>query len=149
MVDKEFYFKPPSSFDYLQNKIPEAFENIDFIASQCNVDLGLGQYKIPDFPEEKDSYSKLWQYSYEGLEKRYGNSAEKIKSRLQEELDVIYDLALADYFLIVHDIFLEAKRRKMMTVTRGSAANSLVCYCLGLTEVDPVKHNFYFTRFLK
>ena len=148
LVDKEFYFKPPSSFDYLKNKIPEAFENIDFIASQCNVDLGLGQYKIPDFPEEKDSYSKLWQYSYEGLEKRYGNSAEKIKSRLQEELDVIYDLALADYFLIVHDIFLEAKRRKMMTVTRGSAANSLVCYCLGLTEVDPVKHNFYFTRLL-
>ncbi len=148
LVDKEFYFKPPSSCDYLQNKIPEAFENIDFIASQCNVDLSLGQYKIPDFPEEKDSYSKLWQYSYEGLEKRYGNFAEKIKSRLQEELDVIYDLALADYFLIVHDIFLEAKRRKMMTVTRGSAANSLVCYCLGLTEVDPVKHNFYFTRFL-
>jgi len=48
----------------------------------------------------------------------------------------------------VHDIFLEAKKRRMMTVTRGSAANSLVCYCLGLTEVDPVKHNFYFTRFL-
>jgi DNA polymerase III alpha subunit len=162
LVDKEFCFKHPSSFDYLKNKIPEAFANIDFIASHCNVDLSLGQYKIPDFPDqpacltarqagqavEKDTYSKLWQYSYEGLKRRYGETAESIKSRLQEELDVIYDLSLADYFLIVHDIFLEAKKRRMMTVTRGSAANSLVCYCLGLTEVDPVKHNFYFTRFL-
>jgi DNA polymerase III alpha subunit len=162
LVDKEFCFKHLSSFDYLKNKIPEAFANIDFIASHCNVDLSLGQYKIPDFPDqpacltarqagqavEKDTYSKLWQYSYEGLKRRYGETAESIKSRLQEELDVIYDLSLADYFLIVHDIFLEAKKRRMMTVTRGSAANSLVCYCLGLTEVDPVKHNFYFTRFL-
>jgi len=148
LLDKEFYFKPPSSFNHLKKKIPEAFVNIDFIASECNVDLGLGKYKIPDFPNEKNSYSKLWQYAYEGLEKRYGKSAENIESRLEEELQVIDELKLADYFLIVHDIYLEAKRRGMMTLTRGSAANSLVCYCLGLTEVDPVKHNFYFTRFL-
>ncbi|RPI71127.1 MAG: hypothetical protein EHM47_10910 [Ignavibacteriales bacterium] len=152
LADKEFYFKAPSSFDYLTKKIPEAFNNIDFIASQCNVDLGFGQYKVPTFPDlsagQKNPYSKLWHYSYEGLERRYGESAKSIKSRLQEELDVIDDLSLSDYFLIVHDIFLEAKRRGMMTLTRGSAANSLVCYCLGLTEVDPVKHNFYFTRFL-
>lgn len=148
LVNKEFCFKHPSSFDYLKNKIPEAFANIDFIASHCNVDLRLGEYKIPDFPGEKNSYSKLWGYSYEGLQKRYGKAAKSIQSRLEEELQVIYDLRLSDYFLIVHDIYLEAKRRGMMTLTRGSAANSLVCYCLGLTEVDPVKHNFYFTRFL-
>ncbi len=148
LVDKEFYFKPPSSFNHLRNRIPEAFANIDFIANECNVDLGLGKYKIPDFPDETDSYSKLWQYSYEGLTKRYGKTAESIQHRLEEELHVIHDLKLADYFLIVHDIYLEAKRRRMMTLTRGSAANSLVCYCLGLTEVDPVKYNFYFTRFL-
>jgi DNA polymerase III alpha subunit len=162
LVDKEFYFKHPSSFDYLKNKIPEAFENIDHIVSECNVDLNLGQYKIPTFPDlptvpngrqtgqagEKDPYSALWNYSFTGLQKRYGDTPEKIKNRLQEELDVIRDLSLADYFLIVHDIYREARKRKMMILTRGSAANSLVCYCLGLTEVDPVKHNFYFTRFL-
>jgi DNA polymerase III alpha subunit len=90
----------------------------------------------------------LWKYTHEGLERRYDHIAKDIKDRLREELQVIDELKLADYFLIVHDIFLEAKRRGMMTLTRGSAANSLVCYCLGLTEVDPVKYNFYFTRFL-
>jgi DNA polymerase III alpha subunit len=155
LVDKEFYFKPPSSFNHLKNKIPEAFENIDHIINECNVDLNPGQYKIPTFPDlpkgqagEKDTYTTLWNYSYAGLQKRYGNTSDKIKSRLQEELDVISEMKLADYFLIVHDIYREAKKRKMMTLSRGSAANSLVCYCLGLTEVDPVKHNFYFTRFL-
>jgi DNA polymerase-3 subunit alpha/error-prone DNA polymerase len=148
LADKEFYFKPPSSFYHLRNKIPEAFLNMQLIADECNVELDLGKYKIPDFPEETDSYSTLWQYAHEGLKKRYSNAAENIENRLEEELQVIYDMSLADYFLIVHDIFREAKRRGMMTLTRGSAANSLVCYCLDLTEVDPVKHNFYFTRFL-
>lgn len=150
LLDKEFYFKSPSSLNHLVNKIPEAFANINFIANECNINLGLGKYKIPDFPAVTDhsTFSLLWKYTYEGLEKRYGSAADKIKSRLEEELQVIDDLKLADYFLIVHDIFLEAKRRGMMTLTRGSAANSLVCYCLGLTEVDPVKYNFYFTRFL-
>ncbi len=150
LLDKEFYFKSPSSFNHLRSKIPEAFANINFIADECNVDLDLGKHKIPDFPAVKDysPFTLLWKYAYEGLEKRYGKAAESIKSRLEEEMQVIDDLKLADYFLIVNDIFLEAKRRGMMTLTRGSAANSLVCYCLGLTEVDPVKHNFYFTRFL-
>lgn len=148
LADKEFYFKHPSSFDHLKKKLPEAFENIEFIVSQCNVELGLGQYKIPDYPDAKDSYTTLWGYSYEGLKRRYGESSKKFESRLQEELDVIHDLKLADYFLIVYDIFQEAKKRGMLTLTRGSAANSLVCYCIGLTEVDPIKYNFYFTRFL-
>ena len=150
LVDKEFYFKPPSSFDYLKKKIPEAFANLNFIVNECNVDLGLGKYKVPQFLAVKDHppFTLLWKYTHEGLQKRYGKAAKSIQSRLEEELQVIYDLRLSDYFLIVHDIYLEAKRRGMMTLTRGSAANSLVCYCLGLTEVDPVKHNFYFTRFL-
>ena len=150
LLDKEFYFKPPSSFNHLRNKIPEAFANVNFIAEECNVDLGLGKYKVPDFPAatEHSSFSLLWKYTHEGLERRYGNALDKIKNKLKEELEVIDELKLADYFLIVHDIFLEAKRRGMMTLTRGSAANSLVCYCLGLTEVDPVRYDFYFTRFL-
>jgi len=150
LIDKEFYFKPPSAFSHLQNKIPEAFTNADFIAEQCDVDLGLGKHKVPDFPEpmEYSTFTLLQNHSYGGLKRRYGEITADIKNRLDEELEVINDLGLADYFLIVYDIYLEAKRRKMMTLTRGSAANSLVCYCLGLTEVDPIKYDFYFTRFL-
>ncbi len=150
LIDKEFYFKLPSAFNPLQNKIPEAFANAEFIAEHCNVDLGLGKHKVPDFPEptEYSTFTLLQNNTYEGLKRRYGEAAAGIKSRLDEELQVINDLGLADYFLIVYDIYLEAKRRKMMTLTRGSAANSLVCYCLGLTEVDPIKYDFYFTRFL-
>jgi DNA polymerase III alpha subunit len=150
LIDEEFYFKPSSAFDHLKNKMPEAFANADFIAKQCNVDLGLGKHKVPDFPDAKgySTFTLLLKHTYEGLARRYGKAAAGIKNRLDEELQVINDLGLADYFLIVYDIYLEAKRRKMMTLTRGSAANSLVCYCLGLTEVDPVKYDFYFTRFL-
>lgn len=150
LLDKEFYFKPPHLFDHLKNKLPDAFVNAQFIIDQCNVDLELGKHKVPNFPAltEHSGFTLLWKYTHEGLEKRYGEIAKNIEGRLEEELQVIDGLKLADYFLIVHDIFLEAKRRGMMTLTRGSAANSLVCYCLGLTEVDPVKYDFYFTRFL-
>lgn len=150
LLDKEFYFKSPHLFNDIKNKLPAAFANAQFIVEHCNVELDLGKHNVPNFPSNKkhSSFTLLWQYTHEGLEKRYGNITKEIKERLKEELQVIDELKLADYFLIVHDIFLEAKRRGMMTLTRGSAANSLVCYCLGLTEVDPVKYDFYFTRFL-
>ncbi len=150
LLDKEFYFKPPHTFDYLKNKLPEAFANSQFIVDNCNVDLELGKHKIPKFPSDNghSSFTLLWKYTHAGLERRYKNYTKSIASRLEEELQVIDELNLSDYFLIVHDIYLEAKRRGMMTLTRGSAANSLVCYSLGLTEVDPVKYDFYFTRFL-
>jgi DNA polymerase III alpha subunit len=150
LLDKEFYFKSPHLFDNLKNKLSEAFTSAQFIVEHCNVDLDLGKHNVPNFHSGKrhSSFTLLWQYTHEGLVNRYGSIAKDIESRLEEELQVIDELKLADYFLIVHDIFLEAKRRGMMTLTRGSAANSLVCYCLGLTEVDPVKYDFYFTRFL-
>ncbi|QQS37418.1 MAG: DNA polymerase III subunit alpha [Ignavibacteriales bacterium] len=150
IVDEEFYFKHPATFSHLKDKLPEAFANMEFIAEHCNVDLGLGKHKIPSFPgtTKQSAYSLLVDETYEGLERRYGKTDESVKHRLNEELHVINELGLSDYFLVVYDIYQEAKRRKMMTLTRGSAANSLVCYCLGLTEVDPVKYDFYFTRFL-
>jgi DNA polymerase III alpha subunit len=150
LLDKEFYFKPTASFEHLKNKLPEAFANAQFIVDQCNVELELGKHKVPNFPSDHkhSSFTLLWKYTHEGLENRYGMISKDVENRLEEELQVIDELKLADYFLIVYDIFLEAKRRGMMTLTRGSAANSLVCYCLGLTEVDPVRYDFYFTRFL-
>lgn len=150
LVDKEFYFGSLSAFDSLKNKIPETFSNADFIAKQCKFDLDLRTNQVPNFPNNSkySTFTLLTQYAYEGLEKRYGKVEKETSDRLEEELKVIDELGIADYFLIVYDIYLEARRRKMMTLTRGSAANSLVCYCLGLTEVDPIKYDFYFTRFL-
>jgi len=163
LVDKEFYFKNPGSFSSLYKKLPEAFTNIGYIAENCNVDLGIGEYKFPEFPGLKgeDSFSYLWKISYGGLELRYCNIIDRISpssgiksktvsplERLQEELSVICEMHLSDYFLVVWDILKEAKRRGMMTIGRGSAANSIVSYCLGFTEVDPIKYDLYFERFL-
>jgi len=150
LIDKEFYFKHPDLLLKHYKKIPEAFHNIRYIVDNCNVDLQLGEYKFPVYPDIKggNSFSYLSEISNAGLQKRYDNITTKIQNRLEEELNVIKDMHLADYFLVVWDIVKEAKRRGMMTIGRGSAANSLVSYCLGFTEVDPIKYNLYFERFL-
>ena len=150
LVDKEFYFRSFNEVEKSFAKIPEALTNAEHIASDCNVDLKLNDYKYPAFPQLKSesSISKLSKVAREGLKKRYKNIDDKVLKRLEYELRVIDELNFADYFLIVWDIIQEAKKRGMMTIGRGSAANSLVAYCLELTQVDPVKHNLYFERFL-
>ena len=150
LVDKEFYFKDPKKTFKIWSSIPDAIKNLNYLIESCNVDLQLGKFKFPVFQnnDKATSYSALWQLAFDGLEKRYDIISEKIRGRLIEELEVIRDIGLADYFLVVWDISKEAKRRSMMTIGRGSAANSLVSYCLGFTEVDPIKYNLYFQRFL-
>jgi len=150
VVDKEYYFKDPTEIKQSWSKLPELFQNIEFISENCNADLRLGEYKFPYYslPEGESSLSYLQKISFEGLTHRYNPLIEKAVKRLEYELSVIEELNFTDYFLVVWDIVREAKRRGMMTIGRGSAANSLVSYCLGLTEVDPVKYNLYFERFL-
>ena len=149
-VDEEFYLKTPEEFEEVWRSLPEAVKNVEKIAEMCNVDLELGKYKFPVFslPEEETSFSFLWKIAYNGLEERYKRVSEEAIKRLQFELGVIEEMNFCDYFLIVWDIVREAKRRGIMHVGRGSAANSLVSYCLYITEVDPIKYNFYFERFL-
>jgi DNA polymerase III alpha subunit len=149
-VDEEFYFKPPSELLRTWSRIPNALANLEFITSNCNVDLKLGEIKFPQFPlpPNETSFSLLWKLSFEGLEKRYSTINPKLIDRLKYELDVIDELGFADYFLVVWDIVREAKRRNLMMIGRGSSANSLVAYCLGFVNVDPIKYNLYFERFL-
>ena len=149
-ADQEYYFKDPELLNRLYRSIPDALSNSDYIASKCNVDLKIGEYKYPEFPlpineSARDYLAKL---SYDGLHKKYDKITDKILKRLEYELSVINELSFNDYFLIVWEIVKEAKRRGMMTIGRGSAANSLVAYLLDLTQVDPIKHNLYFERFL-
>ena len=150
LVDEEFYFKNPSEIEHIWKSIPEVIANTNEIASSCNVDLKLNEYKFPSYhlPNNENAISYLQKIAYDGLSQRYKPVTEQAVLRLNYELSVINELNFSEYFLVVWDIVKEAKKRGMMTIGRGSAANSLVSYCLGLTEVDPIKYNLYFERFL-
>ncbi len=150
LVDSEYYFKDSRHLNNIFKNVPEAVKNSEIIAGNCNVDLHLNEYKFPkfDLPPDKDSDSLLWEKSFTGLKQRYSPLTRIAVDRLNMELQVIREMNFTDYFLVVWDIANEAKRRGMVTIGRGSAANSIVSYCLGLTEVDPVKYNLYFERFL-
>lgn len=150
IADPEFYLKKPSELKYIWRALPEALWNAEYIAQNSNVDLKFGEYKFPLFPlpPNETAFSYLWKIAFRGLEEKYHPITEKAVKRLQYELEVIDELGFADYFLIVWDIVREAKQRNIVSIGRGSAANSLVAYCLGLTQVDPLEHNLYFERFL-
>lgn len=150
LADEEFYFKDPELIEQEWKTLPEALRNSELIAKACEVDLILNEYKYPVYslPPEVSAESFLWNESYKGLEKRYSPVLVKAKKRLEMELSVIAEMGFSNYFLIVWDIINEAKKRGMMIIGRGSAANSLVAYCLGITQVDPLEHNLYFERFL-
>ncbi|MCX8056894.1 MAG: PHP domain-containing protein [Ignavibacteria bacterium] len=150
IANEEQYFKSPDEIKNLWKALPEAIENTIKIAEQCSVDLEFGKYKHPKFPLPKGetAFSYLWKIAFRGLEEKYKPITQKAIDRLQEELRVIEQLGFADYFLIVWDIVQQAKRMNMMMLGRGSAANSIVAYCLGITQIDPLEHNLFFERFL-
>lgn len=150
LVDEEFYFHSPKEIEKIWSKLPEALNSLEYITENCNVDLKFGEYKFPIFPlpKEENAYSMLWKLAFEGLKNKYRPLTQKAIDRLKYELEVIEELGFSNYFLIVWDIVREAERRRIITIGRGSAADSLVSYCLGFTQVDPIKHNLYFERFL-
>lgn len=150
LVDPEFHFVSDEEFKEKWKALPEAVWNIEHIAKNCNVNLEIGTYKFPVYPlpNNETAFSYLWKICFEGLAKLYHPITDKVVKRLQYELEVIDELGFCDYFLVVADIVREAHKRNMMTIGRGSAANSLVSYCLGFTQVDPIEHNLYFERFL-
>ena len=150
IVDEEFYFKSEDELHKQFKKIPDAIENTFSIAEKCNVDLELGVYHLPHFINDYSISSEqlFLEILYKGFNKLYPNAEQKSVERLNYEIEVIKSLGFIDYFLIVWDILQEAKKRGMITIGRGSAANSLVAYCLGITQVDPIKYNLYFERFL-
>jgi len=150
LADEEFYFREPKSIEREWKKLPEALANSELIAKECNVDLKLNEYKFPVYSTTKNisADTMLWNESFKGLEKRFHKVTDSAKKRLEMELSVISEMGFSNYFLIVWDIVNEAKRRGMMTIGRGSAANSLVAFCLEITQIDPLQHNLYFERFL-
>ncbi len=130
--------------------LPEALDNTVSIAERCRFKAPRSKAIFPAFPlpEGETAYSLLSKRSFAGAAKRYRPLVPKVIARLQEELSVILDLGFPEYFLIVDEITRFARSRGIPMVGRGSAADSLVAYCLELTIVDPIKFDLYFERFL-
>lgn len=149
---KEFYFKSPEEMKKAFIEIPSAIRATWEIAERCNVKFELNAHLLPNFPVEKGISPEaiLKDLAVTGLKERLGPTPPPIYSeRLSMELDVINRMNYASYFLIVWDFIRFARERRIpVGPGRGSAAGSLVAYCLGITEIDPIKYNLLFERFL-
>lgn len=150
MNSEELYVKSEAEMRELFGYIPEAIENTQKIADRCQVEIKFGELHLPEFqlPDGITAFSYLQQLCKAGMEKRYGKDP-KIEERLQYELETIRTMGYVDYFLIVWDFIRYAKENGIMVGPgRGSAAGSVVAYCLGITNVDPLKYGLIFERFL-
>lgn len=148
---EEFYLKSSEEMENLFSYIPEALENTLKIAERCNVEFDFNSRHLPSYavPEGKDGFGYLKELCFSGLEERYENPSEELKKRLEFELGVINNMGFVDYFLIVWDFIHYAKSNGVMVGPgRGSAAGSIVSYTLGITDIDPIRYNLLFERFL-
>ena len=146
----EAWFKPAAEMHRLFPDHPQLLRATLEIAERCNLQLELGKLIFPEFPVPpgESPFSYLWKLSFEGARKRYRPLRPEVLARLTHELEVIDKLNLAPYFLLVWDIVEEANRRSIPAVARGSAASSMVTYCLGISCVCPLRWGLYFERFL-
>ncbi len=148
--NSERYLKRPEHMQSLFSDLPEAILNTERLADRLDFTLNDLGYAFPDFPvsEEHSMDSYLRQMTYFGAQQRYGSISGQIRTQLDKELAVIQRLGFAGYFLVVWDIVNFARENDIMVQGRGSAANSAVCYALGITAVDPVGGKLLFERFL-
>ena len=147
----QYYLKSPEEMAELFPYVPQALENTCKIAERCNVEIEFGVTKVPHFevPQGFDSWTYLNHLCNEGMKRRYPDADEEKKKRLEYELSVIHKMGYVDYFLIVWDYINYAKTHGIAVGPgRGSAAGSIVSYCLGITDIDPIKYSLIFERFL-
>jgi len=151
---RQFYIKSADEMYNLFKDTPEALENTLRIAEQCKVDIPMGTYHLPKFPipeaagtDNGDDYLRI--ICDLGMKERYPIITPEIQQRLEFELNVIKKMGFAGYFLITQDFVKYAKDSQIpVGPGRGSAAGSIVAYCTGITNVDPIKYNLLFERFL-
>ena len=147
----QYYVKSPEEMERLFPYAPEALENTHKIAQRCHVEIEFGVTKLPKFdvPEGYTSWEYLNELCFKGLEERYQSVTEELKERLNYELSTIRNMGYVDYFLIVWDFIKYARDHDIMVGPgRGSAAGSLVAYTLGITQLDPIRYDLLFERFL-
>jgi len=148
--DPQAYFRSKSDYAKLFQDFPGALSRTAEIAEKCDLELPLGKLNFPRYENKsgKTNARLLYELSFAGLRRRYARLKGDAISRLEYELNVIERAGFVDYFLIVHDIIDFCQKERIPCVGRGSAASSIVSYCLGITEVCPIKQDLYFPRFL-
>jgi DNA polymerase III subunit alpha len=147
----QFYFKTPAEMAQDFADYPGALRRTLEIAERCNVSIELGVIRLPRFPtpDGRDAFDYLVELCEKGLHKRYGTVTPELQDRLRFELKTIREMGFSDYFLIVWDFIHFAKTNGIgVGPGRGSAAGSLVAYCLEITDIDPIKYDLLFERFL-
>jgi len=148
----EFYLKSEDEMRALVPSRPDALENTVRIAERCNFDFEFGNYKLPVFeiPDGRSNIEYFRELCFEGLRRRYGDQPDQsIVERLEYELETIGKMGFVDYFLIVQDYVNYAKRNGIpVGPGRGSGAGSVAAYSIGITDIDPIRYNLLFERFL-
>ncbi|HET7035335.1 MAG TPA: DNA polymerase III subunit alpha [Thermomicrobiaceae bacterium] len=150
MESDQLYFKSPEEMWRIFGELPEALENTVRIAERCNVELEFGRLHLPDpgIPEGVTPHEHLTQLCRAGLAQRYPEITQEVRDRLDYELHVIEETGFSSYMLIVRDFAQFARAQRIPFGVRGSAAASIVLYCLGITDIDPLANRLVFERFL-
>jgi len=149
-LNSEFHLKSSKEITEFFQEYPEAISNTITIAEKCSANLDFSQYRFPDFPlpEGETAASYLARLCWQKIDKKYANISPEIEAKVSYELNLIEKLGLSGYFLVVWDIMDYAERNGIPAQGRGSAANSIVAYILGITKVDPIKNKLFLGRFL-
>jgi len=149
-MPEELYLKGPQEMEAAYRDLPEALENAGRIAEMCRLELEFGRLHLPEIeiPAGKTADDFLADTCSQSLQEHYPHPTDEIKQRLEYELEVIKKTEFAAYFLVVWDIITFVKERGILYGVRGSAAASIVLYCLGITQVDPIATGLVFERFL-
>lgn len=144
------YLKGSESMEHLFRDYPEALRNTVAIAERCNLSLDFSSFRVPDFPVPPGytPHTYLTELCYRRIVRYYSPFTDRIRAKIDEELALIASLNLSGYFLVVWDIVEFAKSKGIPVQGRGSAANSLVSYVLGITPVDPIAHRLFLGRFI-
>lgn len=147
----EFYLKSEEEMKVLFADMPEAVENTGRIAERCKFDFEFGNTKLPYFetPDNMEHFEYFKMLCYNGMKKRYGNPPQEYIDRLEYELETVNKMGYTDYYLIVADFVAFAKKNGIpVGPGRGSGAGSIAAYCMEITDVDPMRYNLLFERFL-
>jgi DNA polymerase III alpha subunit/nucleotidyltransferase/DNA polymerase involved in DNA repair len=146
----DFHFRTASELQQRFAEHPDLLAHSREIAHRCDFTIALGKPQFPSYPTPDGSTPAafLHRLLMEGLRRRYPNDHARLKPQLEEELAIILEVGYEEYFLVMWDILMECRRRGIEWITRGSAADSLACYCLEISSVCPIRFDLYFRRFL-
>ncbi|HXU77135.1 MAG TPA: PHP domain-containing protein, partial [Methylomirabilota bacterium] len=149
-LEGEYHFRTPVGMQKLFAAHPELIAHSFELADRCSFEFNLGTPQFPGYTPADGSLPSafLRRLAMEGLQRRYPKEHARLKPQLEQELAIITDVGYEEYFLVMWDILQDCRRRGIEWITRGSAADSLACYCLGISSVCPIRFDLYFRRFL-